>query len=154
MSPYRMTKTELSRLLLQKNLVTPEQLQEAVDLQRSKMQGKLLGHILVDLKYLKREDLNFVLAIQAGYPYIDIKKCLIEPEILALIPEETIRKYQIFPIDRIQDVVTVAMVNPLDQESIEEIEESLSLNLKVFLAVSSDLQELIKRYFVKKSSSM
>ena len=149
MSPYRTTKTEIGRILVQKGLISSDQLQEALTLQRQKQQGKLLGQILIELGYLSRDDLYFVLAIQSGYPYIDIRRCLIDAEVLALIPEIMIRKYQIFPIDKIQDVVTIAMVNPLDNATIDQMQEILKCNIKVFLTLVADLNELISRYFVK-----
>lgn len=149
MSPYRTTKTEIGRILLQKGMITSSQLQEALTLQRQKQQDKLLGQILIELGYLSRDDLYFVLAIQSGYPYIDIRRCLIDPEVLALIPEIMVKKYQVFPIDKIQDVVTIAMVNPLDNMAIDQIQEILKSNIKVFLTLPSDLAEFASRYFVK-----
>ncbi|MFH1457844.1 MAG: hypothetical protein ABIG31_01600 [Candidatus Omnitrophota bacterium] len=149
MSFYRTTKTEIGKFLLQKGLITAVQLQEALALQRHKEKGKPLGQILIELGYLVRDDLCFVLAIQSGYPYIDIRRCLIDAETLSLIPEIMIRKYRVFPIDKIQDVVTIAMVNPLDSGVIEQIQEMLKSNIKVFLTSSNDLAELISRYFVK-----
>jgi type IV pilus assembly protein PilB len=139
--------------LLQKRLITSEQLQEALILQRQNQQGKLLGQILVELGYLNREDLYFILAVQSGYPYIDIRRCVIDPEVLALIPEIAIKKYQAFPIDKIQDVITIAMVNPLDNSSFDQIQEIVKSNLKVFLTKISDFEEVLSRYFAKAKSA-
>jgi type IV pilus assembly protein PilB len=147
MSPYRTTKTELGKLLLQKKLITAAQLQEALTFQRQKQQEKLLGQILIELGHLSRDDLYLVLAIQSGYPYIDIKRCVIDPEVLALIPEVMIRKFQVFPIDKVQDVVTIAMVNPLDSMAMDAVQEIVKYNIKVFLTQALDLSEVMKRYF-------
>jgi type IV pilus assembly protein PilB len=147
MSPYRTTKTELGKLLLQKKLITAAQLQEALTFQRQKQQEKLLGQILIELGHLSRDGLYLVLAIQSGYPYIDIKRCVIDPEVLALIPEVMIRRFQVFPIDKIQDVVTIAMVNPLDSMAMDAVQEIVKYNIKVFLTQALDLSEVMKRYF-------
>lgn len=152
MSPYRTTKTEIGRLLVQKRLITPDQLQEALTLQRQKQPGKLLGQILMELGYLSREDLYFMLAIQSGYPYIDIRRCIIEPDVFSLIPEIMIRKYQVFPIDRIQDVVTIAMVNPLDNMALDQVQEIIKSSIKIFLTTPADLNELFLRYSVNTRS--
>lgn len=149
MSPYRTTKIEIGRLLLQKGLITIQQLQEALTLQREKEPNKLLGQILIELGYVSREELYFVLAIQSGYPYIDIKRCIIDADVLSLIPEIMVRKYQIFPIDKIQDVVTLAMVNPLDNSALDQIQEIVKSNIKVFLTTPSDLEELLSSYYRK-----
>jgi len=149
MSPYRAGKTEkIGRLLLQKGLISSAQLQEALVIQQQKQQDKLLGQILIELGYLSRDELYFVLAIQSGYPYIDIRRCVVNLEILSLIPEIMIKKYQLFPIDKIQDVVTIAMVNPLDNMALDQVREIVKSNIKIFLTVVSDLNELISRYFL------
>jgi type IV pilus assembly protein PilB len=149
MSPYRTTKTEIGRLLLQKGLISSSQLQEALAIQRQKQQDKRLGQILVELGYLSKDDLYFVLAMQSGYPYIDIKRCVLEPEIVSLIPAIMIKKYQVFPIDKIQDVVTIAMVNPLDNMVIDQIQEIVKSNIKIFLTIPFDLNEMMTRYLGK-----
>ena len=149
MSPYRSTKTAIGKLLIQKGLITNEQLQEALILQRDKIKDKLLGQILIQLGYLNKDDLYFALAIQSGYPYIDIRRCIVSPEVMSLIPEIMVRKYQAFPIDKIQDVVTVAMVNPLDNLAIDQIQDITKSNIKVFLTTPSDIKEIIFRYFGK-----
>jgi len=149
MSPYRSTKTEIGKLLIKKGLITEEQLQEALILQRDKIKDKLLGQILIQLGYLNKDDLYFALAIQSGYPYIDIRRCIVSPEVMSLIPEIMVRKYQAFPIDRIQDVVTVAMANPLDNLVIDQIQDITKSNIKVFLTTPSDIKEIISRYFGK-----
>lgn len=147
MSPYRSTKTEIGRLLIQKGLITNEQLAEALGLQREKEKNKLLGQILIQLGYLNKEDLYFALAIQSGYPYIDIRRCIVSPEIMSLIPEIMVKKYQVFPIDKIQDVLTVAIVNPLDNLAIDQIQDITKSNIKVFLTTPADIKEIIARYY-------
>ncbi len=149
MSPYRKTQTDIGKILLQKGLITQAELQEALMLQRQNQEVKPLGQILIELGHLSKNDLYFALAIQSGYPYIDIRRCLIGIEVLSLVPEELIRKYQVFPIDRIQDVVTIAMVNPLDTHALNEVQEILKNNIKVFLTLPGDLAEAISRYFTK-----
>lgn len=150
MSPFRSTKTEIGKLLIQKRLITNEQLLEALELQRHKEKDKLLGQILIGLGYLSKDDLCFALAIQSGYPYIDIKRCIIDPEVIALVPEIMVRKYQVFPIDKIEDIVTIAMVNPLDNQAIDGLQDVLKSAIRVFLTTSLDLEEVISKYYLSK----
>jgi len=152
MSPYRTTKIEIGRLLVQKGLISALQLQEAVNLQRQEETGKLLGQILIELGYVSRDELYLTLAIQSGYPYIDIKRCVIDTDVLVLIPEIMVKKYQIFPIDKIQDVLTLAMVNPLDNLALDQVQEIVKCNIKVFLTTSSDIRELLARYYGRTQS--
>jgi len=145
--PIRRVKTKIGELLLRKGLITQKQLQEALSLQHVKEKNKPLGQILVELGYIGKEELSVFLAIQGGYPYIDIKNCLIEHEVLFLIPETMVKKYQVLPIDKIQDILTVAMVNPLDVLAIDQIQKFTNSEVKVFLTISSEFKEAVSRYY-------
>lgn len=150
MSPIRRVKTKIGELLLQKGLITSGQLQEALALQHGKEKGKPLGQILVELGYIGKEQLCIFLAVQGGYPYIDVNQCMIKPEVLSLVPAALVKKYQVLPIDKIQDVLTLAMVNPLDIVTIGQIQKLTNSTVKVFLTTPVELEEMILRYYSKK----
>lgn len=150
MSPIRRVKTKIGELLLQKGLITQGQLQEALSLQHGKEKGKPLGQILVEAGYIGKEQLCILLAVQSGYPYIDINQCIISPEILSLVPLGLIKKHQALPIDKIQDILNVAMVNPLDIVAIDQIQKLTNSTVKVFLTTPLELEEMIARYYSKK----
>lgn len=149
MSPIRRLKAKVGELLLQRGLITSEQLQQALSLQRHREKDKPLGQILIELGYIDRDELYTALAIQSGYPYINIEHCIIRPEVLLLIPETVVKKYQVFPIDKIQNVITVAMVNPLDETAINQIQKLTNTKVKVFLTTPIELREMISRYYSK-----
>lgn len=150
MSPIRRVKAKIGQLLLQKGMITMEQLQYALSLQRSKEKDKPLGQILVELGYVAKEEFHSVLAIQSGYPYIAIERCRIQPAVLSLVPQALARKYQIFPIDQIQDILTVAMANPLDKMAIEEVRKLTGLEVEVFLTTPLELNEMFAKFYEKK----
>lgn len=150
MSPLRRVKAKIGDLLLQKGLITAEGLTQALSLQHSTHKNKTLGQIILELGYVKKGDLYAILAIQSGYPYLAIAHCTIEPRVLALLPEDMVKKLQALPIDKIQDILTVAMVNPLDKLAIEQIEEASQSSVKVFLTTSAELEEAFSRYYSQK----
>ncbi len=150
MSPLRRTKIKIGELLLQGGVINPEQLQEALFLQQNQSKDKLLGQILIELGYVSKEQLWLILAIQSGYPYISLSSCIIETEVLSLIPKAWAEKYQAFPIDKIQDILTLAMVNPLDKLALEQIQKLTKYNVMVFLTTPLELTEMISRYYVRK----
>lgn len=135
-----------------KGLITHEQLQQALLQQAllfksTQRQDKLLGQILVELGYASEEELSGILALQCGYPYIDIDQCKIEPAVLALLPENIVKKYRIFPIDKIQDIFTVAMVDPLDKLAIEQIKKLTKSEVRIFLTTPFELDEMLLKYY-------
>lgn len=147
MCAFRKKKTKIGELLLQLDFITPEQLRKAVEFQIKEGKDKPLGQIMFDLGYVDMEKLCFALSIQSGYSYINIKNCKIDLSLLPLLPEVVVRKHLVFPIDKIQDVVTVAMSNPLDQDAFNQIKHFINSTVLVFLTTSDELREMIKMYY-------
>jgi type IV pilus assembly protein PilB len=147
MSPVRRTKKKIGELLLLKGLITRGQLQQALLLKSTQRQDKLLGQILVELGYISEEPLCGILALQCGYPYIDIDQCNVDPAVLALLPANMVKKYRIFPIDKIQDILTVAMVNPLDKLAIEQIKKLTKSDVRIFLTTPLELEKAFLKYY-------
>ncbi|MFZ3137527.1 MAG: type II secretion system protein GspE, partial [Thermodesulfovibrionales bacterium] len=81
----------LGQLLVTSNVITEEQLREAIGHQRK--QGGRLGTNLVKLGYLTEEKLVAFLSKQWGVPAINLSDYKIEPSVLKLIPVEIARKY-------------------------------------------------------------
>lgn len=150
MTPIKRVRARIGQLLLQKGLITSEQLQEALSLQRSRERDKHLGQILVEFGYVNRGELYAALAIQSGYPYINIACCAIKPEVLSLVPEAMARKYQVLPVDKIQNILTVAMTNPMDKLAIEQIEKLTDTRVLIYLTTPLELKEMFFRYYDKK----
>jgi hypothetical protein len=144
---FRRTKVRLGDLLLQRGMVTAQQLQEALDVQLSSGKDKLLGQILVDLGHLSREELGLILAVQSGFSYIDCLRCVFTPEVEKVLPREFVEKYQVIPIDLEEDILTVAMVNPLDESTREEIEKFTQKTVMVFLTTREDFTHTIERVY-------
>lgn len=147
MSPLRRVKTKIGELLLQRGLITSEQLHQALALQRTKQKDKQLGQILIESGYVKREDFYIILAVQSGYPYISVNQCTIRPEVLSLLPAVMAKKYQVLPIDKFQDILTVAMTNPSDIVALDEIKKLTESQVKVFLTTPLELEEMLKRSY-------
>lgn len=147
MCAFRKKKTKIGELLLQSDFITPEQLRKAVEFQLNEGKDKPLGQIMLELGYLDKDKLCFALSIQSGYAYINIRNCKIDPALLALLPEVIVKRHLVFPIDKIQDIVTVAMANPLDQDAFNIIKHFINSTVLVFLTTSAELREMIKMYY-------
>lgn len=150
MPPLRRIKTKIGELLLQAGLISFEQLQQALNLQHIREKDKRLGQILVESGYVAMHDLYAILSVQCGYPYININYCVIEPQILSLIPEAVAMEYKVLPIHKIKDILNVAMVNPLDVSAIDQLQKITNSNIKVFLTSRSDLDRMFAQCYGKK----
>jgi type IV pilus assembly protein PilB len=75
---------KLGELLLKENMVTPQQLQEALNHQ--KMGGGKLGKAFVSLGFVKDEEITSLLSRQYGVPSINLDHFEVDPAIIKIIP--------------------------------------------------------------------
>jgi len=83
---------------------------------RDKLENDFIGEILVKLGYLDEQDIVAALVIQLGLPYIAVNKYTIDPAIVRLIPFEVAKKEKVIALDRIGDILSVVMINPLTED--------------------------------------
>ena len=90
---------KIGEILLKANLITNDQLQQA--LQEQKRSGERLGSLLVKMGFLAEEDILSCLSKQFGVPAIDLETFQIEGSVLETIPINTAKKYTVIPISRV-----------------------------------------------------
>lgn len=153
MSPFKrhMIKEQLGQVLIQKGIITPEQLNRALKIQKE--EGGLLGETLIKLKFTSEEDIVQALAIQHDFPYLPLANYDIDSEVLKLFSEDLVRKYNILPVDKMGDILTVVMANPLDNLVIEEIESLTKCKTEIFVSTYTEIREAIERLYTKGKSS-
>jgi type IV pilus assembly protein PilB len=144
----RVTTKQLGELLIERKVITSEQLQKALDYQ--KVNGGLIGEILVQLGFSKEEDIVQVLTAQYGFPYLPLTNYDIDLESIKLIPEPVARQYCLILIDKIGNNLTVAMSNPLNTKAIEDVEMLTKCVVQAFVSTTTDIRKAIKRCYVKK----
>ena len=139
---------KLGELLVEKALVTQEQLDEALELQKDK--GGLIGEILVELKYTTEDDIAKMLTAQYGFAYLPLSNYEIDQSLINLIPERVARQYCLIPIDKIGNNLTIAMSNPLNGQAVEDMETLTSCSVQTFVSTASDIKQAIERYYKNK----
>ncbi len=144
-NPKRVITKKLGELLVERKVITPDQLKLALKVQEEK--GGLLGQILVGLGYATEEAVAQALTAQYGFPYLPLKSYTIDGDLLRLIPENVARQYCLVPVDRIGDTLTIAMADPLNTRAVEDIEMLCRCSVQVFVATLSDVVDAIKRTY-------
>lgn len=136
---------KLGELLLANKLVTEAQLSEILSHQLKN--GKKLGKIIAEKKMVKDSDLLQILSDHLALPTIDLATFEYDPLVVGLLPESFLRSKQIFPLFKIGDELTVAMVDPRNLEAIDELRSKTKLNISPMLCSEQDLQETFSRVF-------
>ena len=136
---------KLGELLLKENMVTPQQLQEALNHQ--KMGGGKLGKAFVSLGFVKDEEITSLLSRQYGVPSINLDHFEVDPAIIKIIPAETARKYQVLPLSRSGATLTIAMADPTNVFALDDVKFMTGYSVEPVVASESALEDAIERYY-------
>ncbi|MFH0839369.1 MAG: hypothetical protein V1893_04195 [Candidatus Omnitrophota bacterium] len=146
MALYRRFITKpIGEILIEKGVITKEQLFKALKLQKD--DKKPVGQILIDSGFAKEEDIVQALTMQYGLPYLPLKNYELNPEVIKIVPKTLALKYSLIPIDRIGNTLTVSITDLLDQAVISELEKLTNLKIQFFVSTASDIKEACKRYY-------
>jgi general secretion pathway protein E len=139
------SKKSLGDMLVEEKLVTPEQLESALAIQRQK--GGKLSEILLKQGLVKAEDLAVMLSIQLKLPLIDLRRHAVQPQALRLIPEEMARKHALIPLDIVNNSLMVVMADPEDIRTLEDVKVQAKMRVEVALGVRSDIERAINIHY-------
>ena len=136
----------LSDILYKKGLITPEQLDRILKIQKDNG-GKELQKIIIDLGMLKKDEMMLALADKIGEKYVNLNDITIDPTIVVLIPEEMARRHQLIAIDKNEKRITVAMANPLDVFAHDELKIRLGYDIESVLSYGEDINKALDEVF-------
>ena len=136
---------KLENILLEIGIINQEQL-DAACLKHKEIGGSLSACI-IEMGYITEEDLVSTMVTQYGFPYLQLGNYEIESELLKLVPKEMAVKYSLIPIDKIGNIITLAMADPLNSAVKDEIAKLTSLNVETFISTFSDINKSIEKYY-------
>ncbi|GIX44337.1 MAG: type IV-A pilus assembly ATPase PilB [Candidatus Sumerlaea sp.] len=142
----------LAEMLVRDNVITQDELEHALELQEK--QGGSLGSILIDNKYANEWEIAAAIGKQLNVPFITLSHYEIDPSILKSIPEDLVRKYQIVPIDKTGDTLTVALSDPSNIYLLDELRLLTNCKIVPVISFESDIKEAIERYYPKSESAL
>jgi type IV pilus assembly protein PilB len=135
----------LGEILVKESLITQDQLQKALEFQRSN--GGKLGSCLTKMGYITDDDITGVLSRQYGVPSINLKYYEIDPTVIKLIPQDTATRYQVIPLSRVGSVLTIAMTDPTNVFAMDDIKFMTGFNVEPVVASESAIGEAITRFY-------
>ena len=138
-------KERLQQILIRDNIITNEDLEKA--LEEQKRSGGDLSKILVQMKLISEENLTRVLSEGLGMPPIDISRLKIDPQVVKIIPKDIVEKYQIMPISKMGENLTLAMADPLNIFVIDNVKVLTGLNISPIIGRSSQIKQTIEKYY-------
>jgi type IV pilus assembly protein PilB len=141
---------KLGDILVDAGKITQEQLEYSLELQKKR--GDKLGKILVDEGIITEDEIIQVLEYQLGIPHVILEKYYIDPEVAKIIPESLARRYNVIPIKKYKDMLTVAMSDPMNIFAIDEIKMATGLDIQPAIASEEDIRSAIEYYYGKQTA--
>ena len=134
-------KIYLAEMLVEKGLITTDQLNTAINLQKTT--DKKIGQILIELGYIKEDKLLQLLAEQLNLDLIDLKTYNLQPDLVKLLPEFYARHFRAIVLNEDEDSFFVGMVDPQDLIAFDEIERILKKKIKVAIIFEDELLKIL-----------
>ncbi len=142
----------LGDLLVREGLINQEQLQRA--LAEQKGSNEKLGSILVRHNVISDDQLIAFLSKQYGIPSITLSQLDIDPDVLKLVPGQIAKKYEVLPVKRTGNSLTLAMADPTNVFAVDDV--GFMTNLQVIPVVASQgaIRKAIERLYEAQTSGM
>ncbi len=138
--------TKLGDMLVKAQLITTEQLEEAIRVQRK--DGGKLGSIVVRQGYCSDQDIVSFLGMQYGVPAADLDQWpAIDPAVISLVPSELAHKHRVLPLQRSGNVLTLAMSDPTDIFAMDDVRFHTGYNVDPVVSSEIGLARAIERYY-------
>jgi general secretion pathway protein E len=136
----------LGEILIERKLITPDDLARALDIQKERG-GEKLGKIMVDLGFIAMRDVLSALAEQLRVPVLTLEgPPAVSPELETLAPR-FLRQFRCLPVALNDHTVTLAMADPLDFETRNAVESSTGLKVLAGIALEQEILDAIDRYY-------
>lgn len=142
-------KEPIGEILVRRGKITAEQLESGLAMQAKSQE--FIGEILVGMGCLEEADIVAALIIQCGFPYIAVNKYTIDSQVISLVPAEFARRFHMIPLDRVGNILSVVMADPLNHEALRHLSQFTQYTVAPFIATKSEIEKAIEHYYGKKT---
>ena len=145
---FRREKKRIGDILLEEQIITQEQLEEA--LATAKDEKKKIGEAVVELGYATEQSIAEALSSQLGFEYVNLTSVTIPENVLSLIGENVLRRHVMIPYafnPNNMNQVLVAMADPMDMTAIDDFNIVTNLQVVPAVATSNDIFLALDRYY-------
>jgi hypothetical protein len=132
----------MGEILVNEGIVSWEQLEEALAVQRST--GELLGLVLMNMGIAAESDISKVLCLQYQLPFISLANYEIDDKLVTLFPKEFLHRHRLLPFDRIGETLLIIVAQIPSQSALAEIPKLTKLNAALYVGYLSDVTKLLK----------
>ncbi len=136
----------VGKILEEMGVCTSAQVRQALQAQHD-MPGKKLGEILIEIGHATPEQVTEALAKQFQIPFVTLQNLKIAPEVINMVPRAVAEENRIMPIKMNGRTVTIAMTDPLDLFTLDNLRFILNTDIDCVLATPEDVKGSIGRHY-------
>ncbi|MCC7191411.1 MAG: Flp pilus assembly complex ATPase component TadA [Phycisphaeraceae bacterium] len=133
-------------LLVERKVITPEQLAQALASQKERGHKKLLGEVICEMKFATEEQVLEVLAGAYGVPFARVSPKIADPKVIEILPREMLEKQCALPLFVVNGKLTVAVNEPANVFLLEEMERVSGCTIQVVAATARDILATLQSY--------
>lgn len=145
MSSPHSSKRTIEELMLEKQILTAEQLEKAHNIQAQTLER--LEEIIIRLGFMAEKDLLELWAEFLGVAVVDLTNIKVDAKILSLIPEYQAKQYKMIPYKRTGNRLTVVMADPFDIMAQDMIAFLTQCKLDILIAPKAQIELAIKQLY-------
>lgn len=136
----------IGQYLVERNLITEEQLQQALAKQKE-TKGKLFGDVVIEMGLVSDIQFTQCLAERLNVPFVDLDNTQLMPDIVKKIPEAVARKYNVIAVNKIGKRITVATNDPVNFYIFEDIRAITGCNVTSVLSTKAAINRAIGKMY-------
>ncbi|EGL81589.1 type II secretion system protein E [Caldalkalibacillus thermarum TA2.A1] len=139
----KLKRKKLGDILVEAKLITPEQLQQALE----QKGNQRLGDFLIQQGHITEQQLIEALEVQLGIPHVSLYSYPIDKQAIRLVPKEMARRNVMIPLKKNGDRLVVAMADPLDFYAIDDLRLSTGLHVDTVMATKEEILRAVHKYY-------
>ena len=133
----------LGQMLLEVGLITEEELSQAV--RRHIETGERIGQVLIRMNAVSSADVGRFLEEKLNVNYVSLKNHMLTEDLARILTEEFIRTHRVVPLALKDNRLELAMVDPVNQSTIEAVEEITGLHVIPKFILENDFEDFLER---------
>jgi type IV pilus assembly protein PilB len=135
----------LGEVLLERNLITREQLTLAIERQRTS--NRRIGQVLIELGFTTADAVLGALSLQLGVPSTRLNGFRVTASAVQALPEKLARKHQAVPLQKVGQMLQVAIAAPKDLQALDDLRFASGCQIQTLVALEDEIAAALDRFY-------
>jgi len=133
------------RILKAAGAVDEDELNQIVEL--AKKENSPVSTVLIKKGVIEENELLGLLAQRFRVTPISLPDCMLDPEVVRIVPQEIATSHHMVPIARIEDTVTIAVSNPFDVVTLDQLRNQTGCELRLVLSLEDSIERALNKVY-------